>query len=306
MTIDRRGLIRGALAASAAGLMLPTSAATAAPRPITRAIPSTGESMPIVGLGSWITFNVGNDPKLLDECADVIKAFIDGGGRMIDSSPMYGSAQSTIGYGLKKLGHPGTTFSADKVWISDPAAGPQQMTTSRNNWGVERLDLMQVHNLLSWEAHLETLRQMKSDGQVRYIGITTSHGRRHRDLVRIIEREDIDFVQVTYNIADRDVEARILPLAKERGVGVIVNRPYRRGGLIQQFRNKALPSWADETGAKSWAQFLLRFVISHPAVTCAIPATTKVAHLRENLAAASGPLPDARLRERMAAYVRDL
>jgi len=165
---------------------------------------------------------------------------------------------------------------------------------------------MQVHNLLSWEAHLETLRQMKSDGQLRYIGITTSHGRRHRDLVRIIEREDIDFVQVTYNIADRDVEARILPLAKERGVGVIVNRPYRRGGLIQQFQNKALPSWVDETGAKSWAQFLLRFVISHPAVTCAIPATTKVAHVRENLAAASGPLPDARLRERMAAYVRDL
>ena len=306
MTIDRRGLIQGALAASAAGLLLPAHAASAAAGPITRAIASTGEAMPIVGLGSWITFNVGNDPKLLDECADVIKAFIEGGGRMIDSSPMYGSAQSTIGYGLKKLGQPGTTFSADKVWISDPAAGPKQMATSRANWGLERLDLMQVHNLLSWEAHLETLGQMKADGQLRYIGITTSHGRRHRDIERILEREDIDFVQVTYNIADRDVEARILPLAKERGVGVIINRPYRRGGLIQQFRNKALPGWAADTGANSWAQFLLRFVISHQAVTCAIPATTKVAHVRENLAAATGPLPDARLRERMAAYVRDL
>ncbi len=306
MTIDRRGLIQGALAAGAAGFVLPVRTHAAGPAPLTRAIPSTGEAMPVVGLGSWITFNVGNDPALLDACADVIKTFLAGGGRMIDSSPMYGSSQATIGYGLKKLGYPASAFSADKVWISNPGAGARQMAESRGDWGVERFDLMQVHNLLSWEAHLDTLSQMKSDGRLRYVGITTSHGRRHRDLVRVMERHPIDFVQVTHNIADREVESRILPLARERGIGVIVNRPYRRGALIRRFAGEPLPSWVSETGAQSWAQFLLRFVISHPAVTCAIPATTKPAHVAENIAAASGPLPDARLRERMAAYVRDL
>ena len=306
MTVDRRRLIHGAIAAGAAGLLVPGRPAGAAPLPITRAIPSTGEAMPVVGLGSWITFNVGNDPKLLKASAEVIKAFLDGGGRMIDSSPMYGSAQATIGYGLEKLGHPDSLFSADKVWISNPASGPAQIEASREDWRVKRFDLMQVHNLLSWEAHLDTLARMKADGQLRYIGITTSHGRRHRDIERILAREAIDFVQVTYNIVDREVEDRILPLARERGIGVIVNRPYQRGALVRRFGSKPLPDWVGETGAGSWAQFLLKFIISHPAVTCAIPATTSVAHVRENLDAAKGPLPDARLRERMADYIRSL
>ena len=306
MTIDRRRLIHGAIAAGAAGLLVPSRPGGAAALPLTRPIPVTGEAMPIVGLGSWITFNVGNDPKLLDASAEVIKAFFAGGGRMIDSSPMYGSAQATIGYGLEKLGHPEALFSADKVWTSNPASGPGQIETSRKDWGVRRFDLMQVHNLLSWEAHLDTLGQMKANGQLRYIGITTSHGRRHRAIERILAREAIDFVQVTYNIVDREVEARILPLARDRGIGVIVNRPYQHGALMRQFENKPLPEWVGETGAKSWAQFLLRFIISHPVITCAIHATTKVAHVRENLDAAKGPLPDARLRERMANYIRSL
>ena len=306
MKLTRRSLIHGTMATGGAAVLSPGWPALAARVPLTRSIPSTGEAMPVVGLGSWITFNVGNDPKLLDQSAEVIKALLDGGGRMIDSSPMYGSAQATIGYALEKLGHPNGPFSADKVWISDPSSGPNQIEASRKHWGVKRFDLVQVHNLLSWEAHLETLGRMKAAGQLRYVGITTSHGRRHRDIERILEREMIDFVQVTYNIVDRDVEARILPLAQERGVGVIINRPYQRGALIRRFGNKPLPDWVRETGAKSWAQFLLKFIISHPAVTCAIPATTRVAHVRENLDAATGQLPDARLRQRMADYVRGL
>jgi diketogulonate reductase-like aldo/keto reductase len=307
MRMDRRTFIGSGLV-SVAGLALPGAAsiALAETGPLTRTIPSSGETMPLVGLGSWITFNVGDDPVLLDRSADVIKAFVDGGGRMIDSSPMYGSAQNTIGYGLNKLGYPETVFAADKVWTSWPSRGRSQIAASRQNWGVPEYDLVQVHNLLAWEEHLKTLRAMKEAGETNYIGITTSHGRRHDLVERVMRSEPIDFIQVTYNAADREVADRILPLAQERGIGVIINRPYRRGALIDAMRGKPLPPWAGEAGASSWAQFLLRYVISHPAVTCAIPATTKVSHIRENLNCAAGVLPDAKLRERMAAYVRDV
>lgn len=271
-----------------------------------RPIPSSGEPLPVVGLGSWITFNVGNDPRLLSESAAVVAAFVEAGGRMIDSSPMYGSAQGTIGHALGKLGHPAQVFSTDKVWISDPARGREQMERSRALWGVRRFDLMQVHNLLSWERHLATLIEMKAKGEVRYVGITTSEGRRHTELVKIMASHPIDFVQVSYGVLARGVETRILPLARERGIGVIINRPFRQKDLIRQVERRPLPPWLAETGAKSWAQFLLKFVISHPAVTCAIPATTRVAHVRENLDAARGVMPGAELRERMSDYVRQL
>ncbi|MEM9359246.1 MAG: aldo/keto reductase, partial [Pseudomonadota bacterium] len=176
----------------------------------------------------------------------------------------------------------------------------------RRNWGVERFDLMQVHNLVNWEGHLETLGAMKAEGKLRSIGITTSHGSRHQMLETIMASRPIDFVQLTYNVVDRDVEQRVLPLAQERGIGVIVNRPYRRGALIQRFAKHPLPSWIAETGAKNWAQFLLKFVISHSAVTCAIPATTRVDHVRENLAAAQGELPVAGMRKRMLDYIGTL
>jgi diketogulonate reductase-like aldo/keto reductase len=233
-------------------------------------------------------------------------AFFEAGGRMIDSSPMYGSSQPVIGYGLKRLGRPKALFSAEKVWTSSGENGPAQIERSRRFWGVERFDLLQIHNLLAWEAHLAMLLDMKAAGKLRYVGITTSEGRRHDLFEEVMRSQPLDFVQFTYNILDREVEERLLPLAAERGMAVIVNRPFQRGALTQRLEGEPLPEWANEIGASSWAQFILKFILSHPAVTVAIPATSRVDHVRENLAAASGPLPDAALRERMAAYVRDL
>jgi diketogulonate reductase-like aldo/keto reductase len=306
METTRRAILKGGLAASLAGALSPVGNRAIADAPATKRIPASGEALPLIGLGSWVTFNVGNDKKLLDESAAVIAAFFEAGGRMIDCSPMYGSSQATIGYGLKKLGYPKPLFSAEKVWISNPANGPSQIERSRAHWGVPRFDLVQVHNLLSWEQHLDTLQTLKADGSLRYVGITTSHGRRHEDVERVMRSHAIDFVQLTYNMLDRTVEDRILPLARERGIAVIANRPFRRGDLLQQFERHPLPKWIAETGATNWAQFLLKFVISHPAVTCAIPATTRVDHVRENLAVAGGVLPDEAVRRRMADYVRQL
>jgi diketogulonate reductase-like aldo/keto reductase len=301
-TLTRRSVLRS-LAAGVAALAAPR-AATAQPV-LSRPIPSSGEAIPAVGLGSWITFNVGNDPVARDACAEVMRAFFAAGGRMIDSSPMYGSSQDVIGHGLKMLGG-ASVFAADKVWISSAARGRPQIETSRRHWGVPRFDLLQVHNLLSWEEHLRTLQAMKAAGEVRYVGITTSEGRRHREFEQIMRREPLDFVQLTYNILDREAENRILPLARERGMAVIVNRPFREGDLLKRIARHPLPGWAAEIGCSSWAQFVLKFIVSHPAVTCAIPATTRVDHVRENMAAASGPLPDAALRARMIAHVEGL
>ena len=188
-----------------------------------------------------------------------------------------------IGYGLNKLGKPAALFSADKVWISPGSRGPAQIEASRKQWDVPRFDLLQVHNLLVWKEHLPTLFAMKASGQLRYVGITTSEGRRHRDFEQIMRSQPLDFVQVSYNVLDREVEARILPLAQERGMAVIINRPFRQGALIDRVARHPLPPWAAEIGCASWAQLLLKFIIAHPAVTCAIPATTSVAHVRAGL-----------------------
>ena len=219
---------------------------------------------------------------------------------------MYGSAQATIGYGLEKLGHPDTLFSADKVWISNPASGPAQIEASREDWRVKRFDLMQVHNLVSWQEHLETLYEMKAAGNIRYVGITTSHGRRHQDFEKVMKTRELDFVQFSYNLLDREAERRLLPLAAERGIAVIVNRPFQRGNLVDRLEPQPLPEWAGEIGCSNWPQFLLKFIVSHPAVTCAIPATSRVVHMRENMAAMLGELPDARTRQRMIDHVAAL
>ncbi|MEM9472807.1 MAG: aldo/keto reductase [Pseudomonadota bacterium] len=306
MPINRRILLKGSMAAALSGAAALQTPARAATTPLARPIASSGEMLPLVGLGSWITFNVGNNKKLLDASSDVMAAFFESGGRMIDSSPMYGSAQATIGYGLKKLGMPEALFSADKVWTSSASNGGPQIEASRSHWGIRNFDLVQVHNLVAWRAHLELLQAMKAAGNVRYVGITTSHGRRHAELEEIMTSQPIDFVQLTYNVEDREAEQRLLPLARERGIAVIVNRPFQRGYLIERLSSSPLPDWVAETGASSWAQFLLKFVISHPAVTCAIPATSQVEHVRENMAAASGILPDTALRNRMADYVGQL
>lgn len=265
-----------------------------------RSIASTGEAIPAIGLGSWITFNVGNDPQGRAQCAAVVRAFFADGGRLIDSSPMYGSSQPVIGQALASLGGPAPLFSAEKVWTGSAARGPAQIEASRAHWGVPRFDLLQVHNLLAWEEHLPMLQRMKAGGQLRYVGITTSEGRRHDELERILRTQTLDFVQLTYNPLDREAEQRLLPLAQQRGVAVIVNRTFREGQLTRALARHPLPGWAAELGATSWAQLILKFVLAHPAVTCAIPATRQVAHVRENLAAARGPLPDAAQRERIA------
>jgi diketogulonate reductase-like aldo/keto reductase len=305
MNQTRRTLIGAITAGAAAAILRPLSALTHAP-PLTRAIPSSGERVPIVGLGSWITFNVGDDPELREECTAVMRAFFDAGGRVIDSSPMYGSAQAVIGYGLTRLGRPSPLFSADKVWTSSGSAGPRQIEESRAHWGVRRFDLLQVHNLLAWDEHLSTLLAMKADGRVRYVGITTSEGRRHDEFENIMATRPLDFVQVTYNPVDREVEHRILPLARDRGIAVIVNRPFQQGALVRRLARHPLPSWAREAGAASWAQLILKFIVSHPVVTCAIPATTQVAHVSENMGAATGTLPDAAMRPRIAAHIESL
>ncbi|MEM7398321.1 MAG: aldo/keto reductase [Pseudomonadota bacterium] len=304
MQLSRRQLM-GSLALASLTALVP-QIARAQDAPLAKRIPSSGEALPIVGLGSWITFNVGDDPVARDSSAEVMKAFFDGGGRMIDSSPMYGSAQGVIGYCLQKTGNAASVFSTDKVWIANGDGGPEQIEQTRLLWGIDRFDLLQVHNLVAWEAHLNALKAMKSEGKLRYVGITTSHGRRHGELEKIMRNHDLDFVQLTYNIADREAEDRLLPLAQERGIAVIANRPFRRKELIHRFEDQKLPDWAEEIGAANWAQFLLKFVISHPAITCAIPATTQVDHVRENLRSARDPLPDEKTRQRMVAYIREL
>ncbi len=304
----RRRWLGGALGAAALASAWPvvSNAQAAAGSVITRRIPSSGEVLPVVGLGSWITFNVGNDSQARDACAEVVRAFFAAGGRVIDSSPMYGSSQPVIGHALAKLKHPASLFSAEKVWIGDASRGATQMEASRVFWGVPRFDLMQVHNLLSWEEHLPRLFEMKASGRLRYVGISTSEGRRHAELERIMRTQRIDFVQLTHNLLDREVEQRLLPLAQERGIAVLVNRPFRQGALLDQLARHPLPGWAADIGCDSWAQVALKFVVSHPGVTCAIPATSQVAHLRQNMGAALGPLPDAALRTRMAREVAAL
>jgi diketogulonate reductase-like aldo/keto reductase len=225
---------------------------------------------------------------------------------MIDSSPMYGSAEAVLGHLLSQFDEAPGLFTATKVWTSSGDDGPAEIEASRKLWGVRRFDLLQVHNLLAWERHLETLFDMKARGQVRYVGITTSHGRRHADLLRVMHDWPIDFVQATYNILDREVEHEILPLAAERGIAFIANRPYQRSRLIDFAKRHALPGWAAEIDCPHWAAFLLKFIVSHPVVTCAIPATSRVDHMIENMTAMRGRQPDAAMRKRMIAYVAGL
>ena len=230
----------------------------------------------------------------------VMRAFFDGGGRVVDSSPMYGSAEAVIGHCLARVDGADGVFGATKVWTPFAGLGPDQMADSERLWGVRRFDLMQIHNLLAWEGHLETLVRWKAEGRIRYIGITTSHGRRHVEFLKAMAREPVDVVQFTYNIRDREAERRLLPMAADLGKAVIINRPFRRGALPDSVAGKPLPGWAAEIGCRNWPQVFLKFIVSHPAVTCAIPATSRVDHMLENMGACYGPLPDAALRRRMA------
>ncbi len=283
----------------------PLSAATGTAS-LTKTIPSSGEAIAPIGMGTWITFNVGNDTQARNARADVLRAFFSSGGRVIDSSPMYGSSEEVVGHGLEKLGFPKELFSATKVWTSGKQDGEAQIKDSHDLWRIKKFDLLQIHNLVDWETHLETLQPMKAAGQVRYIGITTSHGRRHGEVADIMANQDIDFVQLTYNIDDRAAESQLLPLAQERKIAVIANRPFQRGGLFRPVSNTPLPDWAREAHCANWPEFFLKFVVSHPALTCAIPATSKVAHMKQNMAVLKGQLPSSEMRKKMAKHFETL
>ena len=306
MVLSRRRLL-----SSAAGLSLTPwfAAGPAAANPgtmITREIPKTGERIPAVGMGTWITFNVGASEALRRQRFEVLRTFFALGGGMIDSSPMYGTSQEVIGWCLKRLDNGQGLFSATKVWTPYGTDGASQMAEAAALWGIKRFDLMQIHNLVDWEAHLATLLRAKREGLVKYIGVTTSHGSRHGEMARIMGDQPIDFVQFTYNMLDREAEARLLPMARERQLGVVVNRPFRGGSLFRLLQDKPLPNWAVEFDCRNWAQFFLKFILSHPAVTCAIPATSQVAHMRENMGALQGRLPEAEMRRRMVRYIEGL
>ncbi|HLE94067.1 MAG TPA: aldo/keto reductase [Sulfuricaulis sp.] len=287
-------------------LLKPGTAFSANPSAITKPIPVTGERLPVIGMGSWITFDVAHNPYESVARVKVLQAFFDNGGALVDSSPMYGSSEEVIGKALKKIPNKDALFAATKVWILGKNSGIRQMESSQHLWGVKRLDLMQIHNMLDWETHWETLSEWKAAGRVRYVGITTSHGSRHEALVKAMEKTPFDFVQFTYNLEDREVEKRLLPLAQERGMAVIINRPFQRGSLFNHVRGKPLPPWAAEFDCRNWAQFLLKFIVSHPAVTCAIPATSRVDHMLENMGAGFGRLPNAAMRKRMIEHFERL
>lgn len=298
------------IGAGIAAAWLPSGPALAEPGSLlSKPIPASGQKLPVIGMGTWRTFNVGSDPQLLDARSEVVRAFFRHGGGLIDSSPMYGSAPDVIGYALERLGIPASLFSAEKVWSPAGGTAREQVAELEKRWGVKRFDLVQVHNLTDWRDHLATLREMKAAGEIGYIGITTSHGRRHREFEQVMASEDIDFAQLTYNITHREAEQRLLPLAREKGIAVIANRPYDGGALIKGLkrRGEKVPEWAvEECGCRTWADFLLKFIVSHPAVNCAIPATTRVDHMNENMRAGSAPLPSASARRRMAAAIESL
>ncbi|WP_372625228.1 aldo/keto reductase [Arsukibacterium sp.] len=298
------------MAATAVSLLLPSLPVLAGSNTLLRnPISAKDHALPVIGMGTWRTFNVGSDPKLLDARTEVIRTFFELGGGLVDSSSMYGSAPDVMGYALQKLGIPDSLFSAEKVWSPAGGSAAEQVAELKKRWFIDRFDLVQVHNLTDWREHLAALQQMKADGKIGYVGITTSHGRRHQEVEQIMTSQDIDFVQLTYNITHREAEKRLLPLAKEKGIAVIANRPYDGGGLIKgiQRRVEPLPQWAiEECGCNNWADFLLKFIVSHPAITCTIPATTQVAHMRENMGAGSGPMPAATSRQRMQRFIETL
>jgi len=271
----------------------------AKPPMTTRAIPKSGEKIPCVGLGTWQTFDVGDSPGERAAVVEVLRGFFGAGGRVIDSSPMYGRAEEVTGDGVAALGGAPAPFLATKVWTSGRERGISEMDRSLRRLRTKKLDLMQVHNLLDWKTHLPVLREWKAAGKIRYLGVTHYAHSAFDELERVMKSEKLDFVQLPYNLADREAERRLLPVAADTGTAVLVMRPFQEGELFQRFRGVALPPWAAECDATSWAQMFLKFILGHPAVTCPLPATSKPKHLLDNVQAGVGRLPDAALRAKM-------
>jgi diketogulonate reductase-like aldo/keto reductase len=268
-----------------------------------RPIPSSGEKLPVVGLGTWRTFDVGASAAEREPLKDVLRRLVGLGGRVVDSSPMYGAAESVVGDLAGELALTDTLFLATKVWTSGREAGIAQMEQSLRRLRARRVDLMQIHNLLDWRTHLRTLGEWKAGGRIRYVGVTHYTSSAYDELERVLRAEPVDAVQVNYSLGERDAQRRILPLARERGIAVIVNRPFSEGGLFQRVRGRTLPAWAADFDCESWAQFFLKWILAHPAVTCVIPGTSRPQHVIDNMKAGVGRLPDDATRERMAALV---
>jgi diketogulonate reductase-like aldo/keto reductase len=303
---------REALARLGAFPLLPASTRICAqmnPDPkaiLMRAIPSSGEALPVIGLGTWQTFDVGSSAPERAPLGEVLEAFAAMGGRVIDSSPMYGRSEEVVGDLTARLAPKTRLFIATKVWTSGKEAGIRQMEDSMRKLRVTAIDLMQVHNLLDADTHLDTLERWKADGRVRYLGVTHYTASGAEELARVIERRKVDSVQINYSVAERAAEKRLLPLARERGVAVIANRPFAGGEMFRKVGGKPVPDWARAIDCDSWAQLMLKFVVSHPAITCAIPASAKVEHTRDNMKAGYGRMPDAKMREAIAAEIARL
>jgi diketogulonate reductase-like aldo/keto reductase len=307
-SVPRRTVLRlGAL--SLASLLMAEFApepARAAPALLTRPIPSTGEPLPAVGLGTWQAFDVAGDAAAIDEARETLQALAAAGARVIDSSPMYGSAESVAGQLVHELAIRERVFVATKVWTEGRNAGRAQMDASMKKLRVDRLDLMQVHNLVDTGTHLDTLREWKAAGRVRYVGVTHYHSGAHAALEKIVRAGEVQFVQVNYSLAEPEADRRLLQAAADKGVAVLVNRPFAEGAMFRRVKGKPLPGWAAELGCASWAQFFLKWILGQPAVTCAIPGTRNAKHLADNLGAARGPVPDAAARRRMAEHYASL
>jgi len=269
---------------------------------LTRPIPSTGEEIPVIGLGTWRAFDVGADEATRRPLREVLRRFLDAGGRLIDSSPMYGRAEGVTGDLMAELPRHPRAFLATKVWTTGRERGADQMRRSAQLLRADVIDLMQIHNLVDWRTHLASLRRMKEEGHIRYIGITHYTTGALPELAHILGREPgIDFVQLGYSLATRAAETEILPIAAGQGVAVIANQPLERGDMFRRVRGRALPDWAGEFDCTSWAQLFLKYILAEPAVTCVIRATGSPEHIEDNLAAGSGRLPDARQRQQIRA-----
>jgi diketogulonate reductase-like aldo/keto reductase len=279
------------------------SAQTIANMPMqTRPIPVTNELLPVVGCGTYVGFDVAETGPAYGQLAGVLDALFAAGGTVIDSSPMYGRAEGVVGDLLAASGARPKAFLATKVWTAGRDAGIRQMQKSFALLKTDRIDLMQIHNLLDWRTHLATLREWKSAGRVRYLGVTHYTSSAYDQLESVLRTEPVDFVQLNYALDDRDAEKRLLPLAADRGIAVLVNMPFGGGGLLRSVSGRPLPPWAAEIGCASWAQVLLKFVLGHPAVTCVIPGTGRPQHMVDNARAGFGAMPDAAMRKRIAAY----
>jgi diketogulonate reductase-like aldo/keto reductase len=308
MNMNRRNFLKSATAVSSlsAGVGNSQSFSTKESSMSARPIPSSGELLPVIGLGTWQTFDVGADSQARARLKEVLSALIDGGGSVVDSSPMYGSSEDVVGALSSELNVDKHLFKASKVWTRGKDQGIAEMKRSMQRMNAPVMDLMQVHNLLDADVHIDTLSQWKDEGLVRYLGITHYHSGGYSEMKRLMQKHQLDFIQINYSILDRGAEKELLPMAREMGIAVLINRPFETGSLFRKVRGKSLPDWSQEFDCNSWGQFFLKYILAEPAVTCLIPGTSKLKHMVDNLGAGRGALPTKAQRKAMLSYLSNL